>query len=237
MNLRFLPNLISLINLFIGCITVLLLIENMIELKYIFILSIICLILDFLDGFLARILNAKSELGLHLDSLADMVSFGLVPGVLIYNMLLEAPSSSVGSISSSLIPFTGFIVTLCSAYRLAKFNTTKINSRYFRGLPTPANTLLIFSFSIISSEKLLISVFILDYKFLIIITLCLCYLLISNVKLLSFKFINFNFNDNIERYLLILISLPMLLILKIYSIPIIILIYILTSIFVFKFKY
>jgi CDP-diacylglycerol--serine O-phosphatidyltransferase len=237
MNLRFLPNLISLINLFIGCITVLLLIENMIELKYIFILSIICLILDFLDGFLARILNAKSELGLHLDSLADMVSFGLVPGVLIYNMLLEAPSSSVGSISSSLIPFTGFIVTLCSAYRLAKFNTTKINSRYFRGLPTPANTLLIFSFSIISSEKSLISVFILDYKFLIIITLFLCYLLISNIKLLSFKFINFNFNDNIERYLLILISLPMLLILKIYSIPIIILIYILTSIFVFKFKY
>ena len=101
MNLRFFPNSITLLNLFIGCIVVLLLVENNIEVKYVFVLSVICLILDFLDGYIARKLNAKSELGLQLDSLADMVSFGLVPGVLLYNMFLNAPSSSVGSIFSS----------------------------------------------------------------------------------------------------------------------------------------
>ena len=115
MNLRFFPNSITLLNLLIGCIVVLLLIENNIEVKYVFILSVICLILDFLDGYIARKLNAKSELGLQLDSLADMVSFGLVPGVLLYNMFLDAPSSSVGSIFSSLVPFMGFVITLCSA--------------------------------------------------------------------------------------------------------------------------
>ena len=92
MNLRFLPNLITLLNLFIGCIVVLLLIENNIEVKYVFVLSMICLLLDYLDGFRARKLNAKSELGLQLDSLADMISFGLVPGILLYNMFLDAPS-------------------------------------------------------------------------------------------------------------------------------------------------
>ena len=150
MNLRFFPNSITLLNLFVGCIVVLLLVENNIEVKYVFVLSVICLILDFLDGYIARKLNAKSELGLQLDSLADMVSFGLVPGVLLYNMFLDAPSSSVGSIFSSFIPFMGFMITLCSAYRLAKFNTLKTNSKFFKGLPTPANTMLIYSFSIIS---------------------------------------------------------------------------------------
>ena len=112
MNLRFLPNLITLLNLFIGCIVVLLLIENNIEVKYVFVLSMICLVLDYLDGFIARKLNAKSELGLQLDSLADMISFGLVPGILLYNMFLDAPSSSVGSISSSFIPFIYKIVII-----------------------------------------------------------------------------------------------------------------------------
>jgi len=74
MNLRFFPNSITLLNLFIGCIVVLLLVENNIEVKYVFVLSVICLVLDFLDGYIARKLNAKSELGLQLDSLADMVS-------------------------------------------------------------------------------------------------------------------------------------------------------------------
>ena len=163
MNLRFFPNSITLLNLFIGCIVVLLLVENNIEVKYVFVLSVICLILDFLDGYIARKLNAKSELGLQLDSLADMVSFGLVPGVLLYNMFLDAPSSSVGSIFSSFVPFTGFLITLCSAYRLAKFNTLKSNSKYFKGLPTPANTLLIYSFSMISFENDAISSFILKF--------------------------------------------------------------------------
>ena len=89
MNFKFLPNLITLLNLFLGCIVVLLLIENNLEVKYIFIISAICLFLDYLDGFIARKLNAKSDIGIQLDSLADLVSFGLVPGILLYLSLIH----------------------------------------------------------------------------------------------------------------------------------------------------
>jgi len=211
----------------------LLLIENNIEVKYIFIISLICMILDFMDGYIARKLNAKSEIGLHLDSLADMISFGLVPGIILYNLFLNAPSSSVGSISSSFIPFMGFLITLCSAYRLAKFNTLKSNSKYFKGLPTPANTLLIYSFSIISSDNGVISGIILDYNVLVFITIISGFLLVSNLKLLSFKFSSLKFKGNRRRFLLIFISIPLILILGIYAVPLIIAIYIIISIITF----
>ena len=233
MNFKFLPNAITLLNLFLGCIIILLLIENNIEVKYIFTISLICMILDFLDGYIARKLNAKSEIGLHLDSLADMISFGLVPGIILYNLFLNAPSSSVGSISSSFIPFMGFLITLCSAYRLAKFNTLKSNSKYFKGLPTPANTLLIYSFSIISSDNGVISGIILDYNVLVIITIISGFLLVSNLKLLSFKFSSLKFKGNRRRFLLIFISIPLILILGIYAVPLIIAIYIIISIITF----
>ena len=233
MNFKFLPNTITLLNLFLGCIIVLLLIENNIEVKYIFIISLICMVLDFLDGYIARKLNAKSEIGLQLDSLADMISFGLVPGIILYNLFLNAPSSSVGSISSSFIPFTGFLITLSSAYRLAKFNTLKSNSKYFKGLPTPANTLLIYSFSIISSDNGVISGIILDYNVLIFITIISGFLLVSNLKLLSFKFSSLKFKGNRRRFLLIFISIPLILILGIYAAPLIISIYIIISIITF----
>ena len=233
MNFKFLPNAITLLNLFLGCIIILLLIENNIEVKYIFIISLICMILDFMDGYIARKLNAKSEIGLHLDSLADMISFGLVPGIILYNLFLNAPSSSVGSISSSFIPFMGFLITLCSAYRLAKFNTLKSNSKYFKGLPTPANTLLIYSFSIISSDNGVISGIILDYNVLVFITIISGFLLVSNLKLLSFKFSSLKFKGNRRRFLLIFISIPLILILGIYAVPLIIAIYIIISIITF----
>ena len=230
MNLRFFPNSITLLNLLIGCIVVLLLIENNIEVKYVFILSVICLILDFLDGYIARKLNAKSELGLQLDSLADMVSFGLVPGVLLYNMFLDAPSSSVGSIFSSLVPFMGFVITLCSAYRLAKFNILKTNSKFFKGLPTPANTMLIYSFSIISKDGSVFSEMISNYNAITFITIICGFLLVSNLKLLNFKFKSLKFIGNRRRFLIIFISVPSIIIYEIYAIPLILGLYILISI-------
>ena len=233
MNFKFLPNTITLLNLFLGCIIVLLLIENNIEVKYIFIISLVCMALDFLDGYIARKLNAKSDIGLQLDSLADMISFGLVPGIILYNLFLNAPSSSVGSIFSSFVPFTGFLITLCSAYRLAKFNTLKSNSKYFKGLPTPANTLLIYSFSMISFENDAISSIILNYNVLVFITIISCFLLVSNLKLLSFKFSSFKFKGNRRRYLLIFISIPLILFLGIYAVPLILSVYIIISITTF----
>mgnify|MGYP001345748955 FL=1 len=230
MNLRFFPNSITLLNLFIGCIVVLLLVENNIEVKYVFVLSVFCLILDFLDGYIARKLNAKSELGLQLDSLADMVSFGLVPGVLLYNMFLNAPSSSVGSIFSSFVPFTGFVITLCSAYRLAKFNTLKTNSKFFKGLPAPANTMFIYSFSIISNNGSAFSDMISNYNVIIFITLICGFLLVSNLKLLNFKFKSLKFIGNRRRFLIIFVSVPSIIIYGIYAIPLILGLYVLISI-------
>ena len=237
MNLRFFPNSITLLNLFFGCIIVLLLVENNIEVKYVFVLSVICLILDFLDGYIARKLNAKSELGLQLDSLADMVSFGLVPGVLLYNMFLDATSASVGSIFSSFVPFTGFVITLCSAYRLAKFNTLKTNSKFFKGLPTPANTMLIYSFSIISNDGSAFSDMISNYNLIIFITLICGFLLVSNLKLLNFKFKSLKFIGNRRRFLIIFISVPSIIIYGVYATPLILGLYILISIGTYyKFK-
>ena len=234
MNFKFLPNLITLFNLFLGCIVILLLVENNLEVKYVFIISSICLVLDYLDGFIARKLNAKSEIGLQLDSLADLVSFGLVPGILLYNMFNEAPSSSVGSISSSFIPFTGFLVTLCSAYRLARFNTEESNLKYFKGLATPANTVLIYSLSIISADGSVFSDIINDYKILTLITIISAFLLVSNLKLLNFKFKSFKIIGNRRKFLMIFISISSMILLDVYSIPLIVLIYILISLLSFS---
>jgi CDP-diacylglycerol--serine O-phosphatidyltransferase len=159
-----------------------------------------------------------------------MVSFGLVPGVLLYNMFLDAPSSSVGSIFSSFVPFTGFVITLCSAYRLAKFNTLKTNSKFFKGLPTPANTMLIYSFSIISNDGSAFSDMISNYNVIIFITLICGFLLVSNIKLLNFKFKNLKFIGNRRRFLIIFVSVPSIIIYGIYAIPLILGLYILISI-------
>ena len=237
MNFKFLPNLITLLNLFLGCIVVLLLVENNLEVKYIFIISSICLFLDYLDGFIARKLNAKSDIGLQLDSLADLVSFGLVPGILLYNMFNSASSSSVGSISSSFIPFTGFLITLCYSYRLARFNIRKISSKYFLGLATPANTVLIYSLSIISFDVGRFSEILLDYNSLFLFTAFSSVLLVSNLKLLNFKFKSLKFKGNRRRFFILFISIPSLVLLGVYAIPLILSLYVLISIFTFyKFK-
>ena len=213
------------------------LIENNLEVKNVFIITVICLILDYLDGYLATKLNAKSEIGIQLDSLADMVSFGFVPGILLYNMFNQAPSSSVGSISSSFVPFLGFFITLFSAYRLARFNIIKSKSNFFKGLPTPANTVLIYSIAIICAEGNSFSKIILDYNVLILIVIVSGILLVSNLKLLNFKFNSLKFKGNKSRFFIIFISIPTLIIFGIYAIPLIVSVYILISIFTLnKFK-
>ena len=233
MKFKFFPNLITLFNLFLGCIVTLLLIENNLEVREVFIITVICLVLDYIDGYLARRLNAKSDIGIQLDSLADLVSFGLVPGILMYNMFNEAPSSSIGSISASFIPFMGFVITLSSAYRLARYNTRKYTLKFFKGLPTPANAVLIYSLAIISAEGNAFSNIILDYNILMLIVILSSILLVSNLKLLNFKFKSIKFKGNRRRFFLIFISIPSLIILGIYAIPLVLSVYVIISIFTF----
>jgi CDP-diacylglycerol--serine O-phosphatidyltransferase len=199
---------------------------------------------DFFDGFAARKLNVSSELGLQLDSLADMVTSGLVPGLIMYKLLkLSIGSSALTQNNWSTnsnwldfnffsIPLIGLLITLASAYRLAKFNIDEEQQSYFKGLPTPANTLLIISLPLIIEfqNNDLINTMILNKWFLIGLTILSSYLLNSNIKLFALKFKDYSFKGNAIRYIFLILSIVLLIVLKFASIPLIILVYIIMSV-------
>jgi CDP-diacylglycerol--serine O-phosphatidyltransferase len=186
---------------------------------------------DFFDGLLARKLNVQSELGVQLDSLADMVTSGLVPGLVLFHLLGLAPQLSWETYN--LLPYFGLLVTLASAFRLAKFNISTNQSDAFIGLPTPANALLIISLPLILEYQHsdAINAIILNPWFLIVLTLVSCYLLNAPIKLIALKFKTWNFKDNASRYILIVMSVAILAIFQFAGIPLVIVAYILLSIF------
>lgn len=226
MKLFTLPNLLTLSNLFCGSLAAIYIANS--ELHDALantVLTLLCLSLlfDLLDGMVARALKINSEIGVQLDSLADMVSFGLVPGLMMMTMLRK---------ETDVFPVIlfGLLITLFSALRLAKFNLDTEQSTYFKGLATPANTILIYSlFWIVAQDERIISPEI-DLYLLLVITLITSILLISNIPLFSFKFKGFAWKDNHYKYIFLLISLVLLIIYQIYALPFIILLYIITSI-------
>ncbi|GAA4975906.1 CDP-alcohol phosphatidyltransferase family protein [Algibacter aquimarinus] len=224
---KFIPNTLTLLNLLCGCVAVIFVLNsNFVTGAFFVFLGIF---FDFFDGFAARKLKVQSELGLQLDSLADMVTSGLVPGLVIYK-LLEISDLSWGE--TDVIPYLGFSVTLASAYRLAKFNIDTEQQTYFKGLPTPANALLILSLPLIIEfqDNDVINTIILNKWFLILFTILSCYLLNSNIKLFALKFKNYSFKDNATRCIFIILCVVLLIILKFAAIPIIILLYIIMSV-------
>ena len=183
------PNLITLLNLFLGCIITLLLIEDNLSVNSISYLIIITFFLDFMDGLIARKFNMQTKLGSQLDSLADLISFGLVPGILMYKLFMEVSLDPY-------LPLLGFFIPMASAYRLANFNLIEGDLKYFRGLPTPANTLFILSLILIisSSDEILIKEIILTINFLIFITFliwlfrCIYLILKNKINIDIYKF-------------------------------------------------
>ena len=207
-----------------------LLIEDNLSMQSISYLILIALFFDFMDGLIARKFNMESKLGAQLDSLADLISFGLVPGIIMYKLFMEVSLDP-------FLPLLGFLITLASAYRLANFNLSNNQLKYFKGLPTPANTIFILSLMLIveSSNNLFIREVIVSNNFLIFITILSCYLLNSRFKLINLKFKNFSFKGlNKYRILLIIVSLALLVFVKEASIPIILAIYYLVSYFVLR---
>jgi len=237
-----LPNIITLLNLLCGSIAVLFAVNGELVTTAIFVF--LGIFFDFFDGLVARKLNVQSELGLQLDSLADMVTSGLVPGIVMFQLFNLADSTwiefsynaTVGLSSSlaqnSFLPFFGLLITLASAYRLAKFNISTNQSDSFIGLPTPANTLLILSFPLILEfqNNDIINAIILNKWFLISITVLSACLMNANIKLLALKFKNFSFKDNSARFILIILAIILLVIFQFAAIPLIILTYIIISI-------
>ncbi len=227
------PNIITLLNLFSGCVASIYAFQG----DFLWAGLFVCLgvFFDFFDGLMARLLNVSSELGLQLDSLADLVTSGFVPGLVVFQLLGQNlnPDFSLRNFdfaSSDSIALIGFLVSLASAYRLANFNIDTEQREDFIGLPTPGNALLIISSAITIQEvKTPYAV-----ELLIALTLLSSYLLNAKLRLFSFKFKNFSFNKNWYRFLMILISVIALILFQIKAIPLIIISYIMLSIWVFS---
>ncbi|WP_422081103.1 CDP-alcohol phosphatidyltransferase family protein [Ulvibacterium sp.] len=235
---RHIPNLITLLNVLCGCIATVFAVANILEMAALF----VCLgiFLDFLDGLAARLLRVKSELGVQLDSLADMITSGLVPGIVMFQLLnmselggwnMASNISWASDSDFSFLPFSGFLITLASAYRLAKFNIDENQVNSFIGLPTPANALLIISLPLILlyQNNDVLNGIILNQWFLISLTLLSGYLLNSRIELFALKFENWGFKDNALRYIFIIISLVVLITMRFLGIPLIIVFYVLGS--------
>ena len=230
MNIKkHIPNLITLINLFCGCIAVVFVSESNYEMAF----YMVCLgiFFDFFDGFFARLFKVSSPLGLQLDSLADMVTSGVVPGYVMYTLFVKSanPHDVIGS---AFIPFLGFIVTLGSCYRLANFNIDTRQTDSFIGLPTPANALFILSLPLVIefSDSLMIFEILTNHWVLLGIALCSAYVLNAEIPLFALKIKKFNLKDNALQIVFLLISLIMLIFLHYIAIPLIIIFYVLLSV-------
>jgi len=232
------PNFITLLNLLSGCIAIVFAFEN--QLVYASYFVGLAALFDFFDGFVARLLNVKSEIGKQLDSLADVISFGLVPGVILFQLIrYSINNAGIVFYSEDIIAYFAFLVPMFSALRLAKFNIDERQSDQFIGLPTPANAILVASFPLIIIQQTTLigigpdffSVFLKNTYFLVAITILLSYLLVAEIPLLSLKFKSFNWDENKVRYFFLGVSLIVMILFYFLAIPIIIVIYILLSLF------
>ena len=236
---RHIPNLLTLINLFSGSILVYLTVfysvfefkENNNFNEIVMILLGISLVADLLDGMVARWLNVASPIGLQLDSLADMVTFGVFPGFLMTKMLADASQSI--SIMFPPVAFFGLLITLFSALRLAKFNVDTTQTTYFKGLATPANTILIFGLFILTQT--LSKDFMDTYAFytLIALTIISSFILVADIPLFSFKMKSMKLKDIFPQIILLASAVLLLIFMGLSALAPIILIYIILSI-IFK---
>ena len=192
---------------------------------------IISLILDFFDGFVARALKSNSPLGVQLDSLADMVSFGLLPGVTMFKALEPFGTQLLGFDLPFELKYIGLFITLFSCLRLAIFNLDEEQTYYFKGLNTPSNTILIFGLYFAYLDNGAFKIFFDNSLLLIVITLISSLILVSPIKMISMKFKSMQVKDNYSKIALLLGAIVLLILFKIPGIPLVILYYILVSMF------
>ncbi|NDK57097.1 CDP-diacylglycerol--serine O-phosphatidyltransferase [Pontibacter fetidus] len=224
---KHIPNFITCLNLFSGCVALYFIFQN--KLVYASYLVGLAAVFDFLDGMVARVLGAYSEIGKQLDSLADVISFGVVPGAMMF-MLLKRAEGDI--IFSELLPFAGFIITVFSALRLAKFNIDTRQTTSFIGLPTPACAIFVASLPLIlASGELMAFAVILNELVLLATTLILSFLLVAELPLFALKFKNLTWADNSVRFIFVGLSVILLALLNFAAIPLIIVLYIVLSIF------
>ncbi len=222
---KYVPNIITLLNLFCGCIAIVFVAQN----DFITAFFFVCLgiFFDFFDGFFARLFKVSSPLGLQLDSLADMVTSGLVPGFTMFMML-----SKFDLRPESYVPYLGFIITLGACYRLANFNIDTRQTNSFIGLPTPANALFILSLPLIMQEDnyQFISELLTTSWFLILVTVLSTFVMNAEIALFSLKIKKLNLKDNALQFTFLLLSVLLLFIFHFLGVALVILMYVLLSI-------
>ena len=222
-----LANAFTLANLFSGSVGVIHLING--DYQTAAICLILSLILDFFDGFVARAMKSNSELGVQLDSLADMVSFGLLPGIVIYKALEPFGNQLAGIELPFEIKYLGLFVTLFSCLRLAIFNLDDEQTYYFKGLNTPSNTILLFGLYYTFLETESFKVLFENPLILLLITITSSWLLISPIKMISLKFKSMKLADNYPKLVLLIGVLLLLILFKTVGIPLAMLYYIAIS--------
>jgi len=215
------PNTLTVSNLLCGCIGIVMAFSG--KLDYAAYLIWVAAIFDFLDGFAARLLNVKSAIGKELDSLADMVSFGVLPSVIMYVLIDQR-------MENTFLPFLAFSIAAFSALRLAKFNIDENQTDSFIGLPTPANAFFISAIPFVLDDNFLGANDILGGPGLIVICIILSILLVSNIPLFSLKFKDFSWQNNAIRYIFAAVSGILLIAMNVFAIPLIILVYLVLSI-------
>lgn len=233
--MKHIPNIITFLNLISGFFAIIFASSGDIVTSSWLILA--AMIFDFLDGFSARLLKAYSVIGKELDSLADVVSFGVAPGIIMYHLLrnslsLNAPlNADLNSVNTLLLLLISALMPVCGALRLAIFNVDSTQTKTFKGLPIPANALAVISVVIAghNSQSHLFNSFSGSPFLLILFTVVLSLLMISRIPLLSMKAVNLKLKGNEGRYILIGLVLAAFAIFRINAFPLVIPLYIIAS--------
>ncbi len=236
---KHIPNLITSLNLLCGSVAVVFILNG--KLTTAVALIILAAVFDFLDGMTARLLKAYSPIGKELDSLADMISFGLAPGLIMYKLL------EISLFKNGVVPFgesgsswidllllgSAFLIPIFSGLRLAKFNVDERQTSSFIGLPTPANALFICSLALIREHGTIPAIdgFLLMTPVLVAITLMFSFLLVSEIPMFSLKFKNLSFQHNKVQYIFVVLSAILIAALNLYGIAATILLFIAISVF------
>ena len=242
------PNLFTLLNLVFGCLAIIFILQTGQTIAYIeregftswnlpekitwgclFIFA--AALIDFADGFIARLFKSESAMGRQLDSLADLVSFGVAPGMIMYQLLRISFAKEEGGLDVSIAMLLPSLLIPCAAaWRLAKFNLDESQAYSFKGLPSPAAGLTIASLPlIIFYQQSGLETWLTGKWILYLIIILISFLMISNISMLGLKFKDFSFKNNIPKYLLAVIAVVSFLLLKWLAMPVIIVGYVLFS--------
>jgi len=241
------PNLFTLLNLFFGSLAIIVTLQNGIiittdsygaqlvdlpeKIWYASLFIGLAAVVDFFDGFVARLLKASSAMGKELDSLADVVSFGVAPSMILYQFLRLGIAKEENGLNVSILWLLPALVVACAAaYRLAKFNIDDSQQYGFKGVPTPAIGLLIASFPLIlvNSGETVSSLLLNKWVIYAIITL-VSYLMVSNLPIMALKFKDYKLKSNMPKVILLLLAVISAIFLKWLAIPVMFILYIILS--------